>query len=82
MSGETPIRTIGTITESFSNGTFHAALPNGKIVLAHPDREAPSPLKPPLASGDRVHLELIPYDFSKARLAGRADDPPNSTSTS
>ena len=76
MPGEIPITTIGTITESLANGTYHASLPNGKIVLAHPDLRPGAPPLPSLTPGDDVHLELTPYDFSKARIAGLAGKPP------
>lgn len=73
MRGEPPITTTGTITETLSNGIYLASLPNGKIVHAHPgddfERIHPGRLQP----GDRVQLELTPFDFSKARIAAIAD---------
>ncbi|MEM8954330.1 MAG: translation initiation factor IF-1 [Verrucomicrobiota bacterium] len=68
MPGEPPITTTGTITEALPNGTYHASLPNGKIVVAHPDRRHRAKPLYNLNPGDKVLLELTPYDFSKARI--------------
>ncbi|MEM7145448.1 MAG: translation initiation factor IF-1 [Verrucomicrobiota bacterium] len=73
MPGEPPITTTGTITETLPNGTYHASLPNGKIVVAHPDRRTNAPPLPSLNPGDKVHLELTPYDFSKARITHKTN---------
>ena len=69
---EAPITTSGTVRDVMSASTFHVALPNGKVIVGHlPGRLRE--LGPTIAPGRRVLLELTPYDFEKARIAGLAD---------
>lgn len=69
---EVPIKTIGQIRELLPRGVFRVELPNGKNVVGHLSRQR-SELAKKLAAGDRVHLEMTPYDFNKARIAGKAE---------
>lgn len=69
---EAPITTIGTITEILGDTTCHVELPNGKIIVGHLPKRLDT-LAGTLATGQRLHLELTPYDFEKARIAGIAD---------
>ena len=73
---ETAITTIGTITEQLSPNTYRVALPNGKIVFGHLSKELNQDPKgpPPFALKSRVHLELTPFDFEKARITALAKD--------
>ena len=70
---EAPITTIGIIREKRADQgtTFLVELPNGKVVTGHLPRRLTA-LAGELGPGDRVHLEMTPYDFEKARIAGRA----------
>jgi len=69
---EPPIVTTGVIREVLSGRVFRVELPNGKRVIGHlPGRLAG--LAEGLASSSRVHLELTPYDFEKARIVGPVD---------
>lgn len=70
---EAPIQTIGVIREPLRGHVFHAEVPNGKLVVAHLPRRL-ADLADSLSTGDRVVLEMTPYDFEKARIVGRADD--------
>ena len=70
---ETPISTIGTVRDAMPGGTFHVDLPNGKVVVGHLPRSL-ADLGADLAPDTRVHLELTPYDFEKARITGVATD--------
>ena len=71
---ESPITVEATIVEVMSHRLFSASLPNGKRVAAHiPARKAGSADAPALAPGDRVTLELTPYDFSRARIRLHTD---------
>ena len=69
---ETPITTTGTVRDVMGASTFHVALPNGKIIVGHLPRRLKE-LGPSIEPGRRVALELTPYDFEKARIAGLAD---------
>lgn len=69
---ETPIRTEGTITRILREDFFFATLPNGKQVNTHFSRElAKSGLH--LEVGDKVILELTPFDFDSARIAAKLE---------
>lgn len=70
---EVPITTIGTVTEVLGPTTCHVVLPNGKIIIGHLPKRL-NTLAGTLEPDQRFHLELTPYDFEKARLAGPADD--------
>ena len=69
---ETPIQTIGVIHEALPRNVFTVELPNGKLVVGHLPRRL-SHLADSLSSGARVVLEMTPYDFEKARIAGLAE---------
>ena len=67
MSGEDVIRVEGTLVEVLGAGLFRAELVNGHRLLAHStrrSRDQVSGLKP----GDRVKLEMSPFDMSKGRI--------------
>jgi translation initiation factor IF-1 len=73
MPAPNPIRTTGTLADPRPDGrTWIAALPNGKLVVAH--LPARAPFASSLQKGQRVALELTSYDFSMARIAGPAED--------
>jgi len=70
---ESAITTIGTITEQLSPNTYRVSLPNGKIVLGHLSKELNQQAPPPtFSTTTKVHLELTPYDFEKARITSQA----------
>jgi translation initiation factor IF-1 len=69
MARETPIVGTGIVLTQAGERVYHAALPNGKRVLAHVPRHLVQEIGP-LDSGCQVRLELTPYDFSTARIAG------------
>ncbi|MFP6882351.1 MAG: translation initiation factor IF-1 [Roseibacillus sp.] len=71
---EVPIQTIGVIREAIPDRVFRVELPNGKLVVGHLPRRL-SDLAVRLTPGDRVELEMTPYDFEKARIVGLADQP-------
>lgn len=49
---------------------FRVALENGHIVLAYADGKM-SKFRIRITAGDRVTMQLSPYDFSKARITYR-----------
>lgn len=69
---EQPILTIGEIIRPLENGAFQLTLPNGKVIPGHLPMRL-SKLGDELKTGDRVNLEMTPYDFDKARIVGLAD---------
>ncbi|MBI3191574.1 MAG: translation initiation factor IF-1 [Pedosphaera parvula] len=67
MAKEDAIRVAGTVIETRPDGTFWVALANGHRLLAHllrRQRQAAGRI----AVGDRVDLELTPFDLSKGRI--------------
>ena len=70
-----PVTTTAVLHQARGRNSFVATLPNGKPVIAHLPL-ALSPLAPQLVPGTRVTVELTPYDFDHARIAGLADDRP------
>ena len=60
----------GTVQESLPNATFRVALDNGHKVLAH----ASGALRMhyiKILPGDKVTVELSPYDLSRGRITYR-----------
>ena len=68
MPGEDAIRLEGTVIEVLREGKlFCVELVNGHRLLGHVSarwRERAAELKP----GDKVNLEMSPFDFSKGRV--------------
>jgi translation initiation factor IF-1 len=70
MSKQGAISQDGTITENLSNAMFRVELENGHVVTAHiSGKMRMHYIK--LLPGDRVTLELSPYDLTKARIVYR-----------
>ncbi len=68
-----PIITIGTLTEAPEDKVYCVTLPNGKTVVGHLPK-ALMHLHDVLRVGDRVKLELTPFDFTKARIVEIVSD--------
>ncbi len=63
-------RVEGKVLEPAPNGMWRVRLDNGHIVLAHLSEQlrlAPTRLVP----GDRVAVELSPYDLTRGRIVQR-----------
>ena len=70
MAKQAAIEQDGTIIESLSNAMFRVELDNGHVVTAHiSGKRRMHYIK--LLPGDRVKLEMTPYDLSKARITYR-----------
>ena len=70
MSKQAPIEQEGTIIESLSNAMFRVELENGHVVTAHiSGKMRLHYIK--LLPGDKVKLEMSPYDLTKARITYR-----------
>jgi len=64
----------GTITESLHNAMFRVDLDNGFNVLAHiSGKIRRNYIK--ILPGDRVKVELTPYDLTKGRITYRLKKP-------
>ena len=70
MAKQAPIEQEGTIIESLSNAMFRVELENGHFVTAHiSGKMRLHYIK--LLPGDKVKLEMSPYDLTKARITYR-----------
>jgi translation initiation factor IF-1 len=70
MAKQSVIEQDGSIIEALSNAIFRVELENGHIVTAHiSGKMRMNYIK--LLPGDKVKMELSPYDLSKARIIYR-----------
>ena len=70
MAKQEAIQQEGKIVEALSNAMFRVELENGHIVIAHiSGKMRLHYIK--LLPGDKVKLEMSPYDLSKARITFR-----------
>ena len=70
MAKQAAIEQDGTIVEALSNAMFRVELDNGHVVIAHiSGKRRMHYIK--LLPGDKVKLEMSPYDLSKARITYR-----------
>ena len=70
MAKQSAIEQEGTIIEALSNAMFRVELENGHIVTAHiSGKMRLHDIK--LLPGDKVKLEMSPYDLTKARITFR-----------
>ncbi len=70
MSKEDSIEVTGTVVEKFPAGQFSVQLDQDRLVLAHLAGKLRRNRIRVLA-GDRVTLELSPYDLTKGRITYR-----------
>lgn len=70
-SKEEPIQLVGTVTQVLPGTMFRVELPNGHAVLAHiSGRMRKNFIR--ISVGDRVQVEMSPYDLAKARIIFRS----------
>ena len=70
MAKQTSIEQDGTIVEALSNAMFKVELENGYQLIAHiSGKMRMNYIK--ILPGDKVKLELSPYDLSKGRIVYR-----------
>lgn len=70
MAKQAPIKVDGVVTEALPNATFRVRLENGHELLAHiAGKMRMYYIK--ILPGDRVALEIPPYDLSKGRIVYR-----------
>ena len=70
MSKEENIEMIGTVVESLPNTPFRVELENGHMINAHiSGRMRKHYIR--ILTGDKVKVEMTPYDLSKGRIIFR-----------
>jgi translation initiation factor IF-1 len=70
MPKQSLIKIDGTITESLSNAMFRVQLENGHEVISHiSGKMRMHYIK--ILPGDKVSIEMSPYDLSKGRIIYR-----------
>jgi translation initiation factor IF-1 len=64
---EEPIKLAGSVTQVLPGTMFRVALPNGHEVLAHiSGRRRKKFIR--ISVGDKVNVEMSPYDLGRARI--------------
>ncbi len=71
MSKEDVIEVEGTIVEALPNATFQVELQNGHKILAHVSGKLRMNFIR-ILPGDKVTVEMSPYDLTKGRITWRA----------
>ena len=70
MPKQDVIEVEGTILESLPNAMFQVKLENGHVILAHISGKIRMNFIK-ILPGDRVTVELTPYDLSRGRITYR-----------
>lgn len=70
MAKEKAIEVEGRVTEALPNAMFRVELPNGHNILAHVSGKIRMHFIK-ILPGDRVLVELSPYDLSRGRIIYR-----------
>ncbi|MDM3871944.1 translation initiation factor IF-1 [bacterium SCSIO 12696] len=71
MAKEDVIELEGEIIDTLPNTTFRVKLENGHVVIAHISGKMRKHYIR-ILTGDKVKVELTPYDLSKGRITYRA----------
>lgn len=70
MAKQASIEQDGTISEALSNAMFRVELENGHVVIAHiSGKMRMHYIK--ILPGDKVKLQMSPYDLTKGRIVYR-----------
>lgn len=70
MAKEEPIEAEAEVIDSLPNAMFKVKLDNGHVILAHiSGRIRKNNIR--ILPGDRVMIEMSPYDLSKGRITYR-----------
>jgi len=70
---EKAIEVDGTINETLPNAMFRVTLENGHVVLAHVSGKMRMHFIK-ILPGDKVKMELSPYDLTRGRITYRYKD--------
>ena len=71
MAKDDMIELEGVVTESLPNTTFNVDIGNGHIILAHISGKLRMNFIR-ILPGDKVTLEMSPYDLTKGRITWRS----------
>ena len=71
MSKSDVLEVEGVVTESYPNAMFEVELPNGHKILAHVSGKMRMNYIR-IYPGDKVTIELSPYDLSRGRITWRS----------
>lgn len=71
MSKSDVIDVEGVVTESYPNAMFEVELPNGHKILAHVSGKMRMNYIR-IYPGDKVTIELSPYDLTRGRITWRS----------
>ena len=71
MSKSDVIEVEGVVTESYPNAMFEVELPNGHKILAHVSGKMRMHYIR-IYPGDKVTIELSPYDLTRGRITWRS----------
>jgi len=70
------IEVLGTVLEPLPNAMFRVELENGHVILAHiSGKMRMHYIK--ILPGDKVKVEMTPYDLTKGRITLRIDEKRN-----
>ena len=70
MAKEDQIQMTGTVIDTLPNTMFRVELENGHVITAHiSGKMRKNYIK--ILTGDKVKVELTPYDLSKGRITFR-----------
>ena len=70
MPKQAAVEKEGTIIEALSNAMFRVELDNGQVVIAHISGKMRMHYIR-ILPGDRVKVEMSPYDLTKGRISFR-----------
>lgn len=71
MAKDDLIQVEGTVVEPLPNAMFRVELPNKKVILAHiSGKMRMNYIR--ILPGDKVTVEISPYDLSRGRITYRA----------
>jgi translation initiation factor IF-1 len=70
MSKEDLVEFNGSVTEVLPNAMFRVSLENGHMILAHTSGKMRKN-RIRVLMGDKVKVEMTPYDLSKGRITFR-----------
>jgi len=71
MSKSDVIEIEGTVVEALPNATFRVELPNSHVILAHISGKLRMNYIR-ILPGDKVTVEMSPYDLTKGRITWRS----------
>lgn len=71
MAKQGAIEQDGTIVEALSNAMFRVELENGVPIIAHISGKMRMHYIKILLTGDKVKVEMSPYDLTKGRIVFR-----------